>query len=125
MRLPLFMATVAAVSFAAAAPAFALCTICNASVRLDSGLATCFAERAGDELKKLTESGKSFVIVDLSDCDSRGGLPTGTAAAALPVDKQFVADEAGIKCLNEAIAALEDSAWTPSHLFDLTKDCPA
>jgi hypothetical protein len=110
-----------------AAPAFALCTICNSTIRLDSGLATCFANRAADELKTLQQSGKSFVIVDLSDCETRGSLPTGnaTGAPALLLDKQFVADAAGLKCLSDQIAAADDTTLDPSHVFDLAKDCPA
>ena len=125
----LWLAGAAAFSLALAttAPAFALCTICNSSVRLDSSLATCFANRAEDELKKLTASGKPFIIVDLGDCETRGSLPTGnaTGAPALVLDKQFVADGAGLKCLSDQIAAADDTTLDPSHAFDLSKDCPA
>lgn len=122
---PLFAAvTAVGLTLAASAPAYALCALCNASVRLDSGLAACFAERADDEMKTLTASGKSFVIVDLKDCTSRGSLPTGQAAEE-PLDTQFVGDAPSLKCLNDQIAALDDTALTPSHLFDLTKGCPA
>jgi hypothetical protein len=126
MRLSPVLAAVAALGLilASSAPAFALCLLCNASVRLDSGLAACLAERADDELQKLTASGKDFVIVNLTDCSSRGGLPTGESAEK-PLDVEFVTDAQSLKCLNEAIAALDDTALTPSHLFDLTKDCPA
>jgi len=114
-------------SLAAAAPAYALCTICNSSVRLDSSLATCFANRAEDELKKLTDSGRPFIIVDLSDCETRGSLPTGNATGApvLVLDKQFVADGAGLKCLSDQIAAADDTTLDPGRAFDLSKDCPA
>ena len=113
-------------ALAAAAPAYALCTICNSTVRLDSSLATCFANRAEDELKKLADSGKPFAIVDLSDCEARGSLPTGNATGtpALALDKQFVADAAGLKCLSEQIAAADDTTLDPSRSFDLSKDCP-
>lgn len=114
-------------SLAATLPASALCTICNSAVRLDSSLATCFANRVEDELKTLTDSGKAFKIVDLSDCQTRGSLPTGnsTGAPALVLDKQFVADSAGLKCLSTQIAAADDTTLDPSRLFDLSKDCPA
>ena len=108
----------------ATAPSAALCLLCNASVRLDSGLAACFAERSEDELKTLAQSGKDFVIIDLASCSSRGGLPTGQAAD-MPLDTEFAADAQAIRCLSAAIAALDDTALTPSHVFDLTKDCPA
>lgn len=114
-------------ALATALPAYALCTICNSAVRLDSSLATCFANRAEDELKKLTDSGKPFMIVDLSDCETRGSLPTGnaTGAPALVLDKQFVVDSAGMTCLTAQIAAADDTTLDPSRLFDLSKDCPA
>jgi len=125
----LWLAGAAAFSLALAttAPAFALCTICNSSVRLDSSLATCFANRAEDELKKLTASGKPFIIVDLGDCETRGSLPTGNSAGApaLVLDKQFVADGAGLKCLSDQIAAADDTTLDPGRAFDLSKDCPA
>ena len=111
----------------ATAPAYALCTICNSAVRLDANLATCFANRAEDELKKLTDSRKAFIIVDLSDCETRGSLPPGhsTGTTALALDNQFVADAEGLKCLSAQIAAADDTTLDPSHLFDLSKDCPA
>ncbi len=108
----------------ATAPSPALCLLCNASVRLDPGLAECFAERSGDELKTLATSGKDFIIVDLGDCTSRGGLPTGQSSP-MPLDTAFAIDAGGLKCLSDQIAALDDTALTPSHLFDLTKNCPA
>ena len=110
---------------AGSAPAYALCVICNSSVRLDEGLASCFAERADEELEKLGAGGKGFIIVDLNDCSSRGSLPTGNAADGPPLalDIQFVADAQSLKCLTDQIAATDDTALTPSHLFDLTTDC--
>lgn len=116
-----------AIALGATAPALALCTICNSAVRFDASLATCFANRSEDELKKLTDSGKAFIIVDLSDCETRGSLPTGnsTGAPALVLDKQFVADAAALKCLSAQIAAADDTTLDPSRLFDLNKDCPA
>jgi hypothetical protein len=120
-------AAVLALALAAAAPAYALCTICNSAVRLDSSLATCFANRAEDEIKKLSDSGKPFIIVDLSDCETRGSLPTGnsTGAPALALDKQFVADAEGLKCLSAQVEAADQTTLDPSHVFDLSKDCPA
>jgi hypothetical protein len=115
----------AALALAAlATPALAFCTLCNSAVRLDSALATCFANRADDEIAALTQSGKSFVIVDLSDCQTRGGLPTGNSTGAAPLDTQFVADGPGLKCLSAQIAAADDTTLEPSRVFDLGKDCP-
>ena len=126
MRFPALSAALAgALIIGATAPSWALCTLCNPWVRLDTGLAECFAERADTELKTLASSGKDFIIVDLKDCASRGGLPTGLEPQSLPLDDQFAIDAAGLKCLSAQIAALDDSKLTPSHLFDLTKDCPA
>ncbi len=125
MRLPVFAALFAGLLVVSStAPSLALCVLCNAVVRLDSGLAACFAERADAEVKAAAASKGGFVIVDLKDCDSRGGLPTAQAAP-VPLDTEFVADAAGLKCLADQIAALDDTALVPSHQFDLAKDCPA
>ncbi|MEQ1770216.1 MAG: hypothetical protein ABL879_10280 [Devosia sp.] len=106
-------------------PAFALCDLCSASVRLDDTLANCFLERADAEAEKLTAAGSAFVIVDLSDCEGRGSLPTGatTDAAQRPLDENFIADASAIACLSDAIVALEDGAG-PGHDFDLASLCP-
>ena len=128
MRSTLTLAAAAMLAaVAGTAPALALCTICNASVRLDANLATCFAQRADDELAALDNSGKGFVIVDLSDCQSRGSLPTGNALDGPPLqlDTQFVLDGPGLKCLSQQIAAMDEAALDPSHSFALDKDCPA
>lgn len=109
-----------------AVPASALCQLCTAEVRLDSGLADCFVHRAADALKQFGPD-RPFVIMDLRDCSSRDGLPTGSAADAPPpvLDTLFSIDEAGVKCLMAAIRGMDDAALTPSHVFDLDKDCPA
>ena len=116
----------ASVWAAAAVPASALCPLCTGEVRLDSGLADCFVHRAADALKQLSLD-KSFVIMDLRDCGSRDGLPTGTTADSPPpvLDKLFSIDEAGLKCLMQAIDGMDESALSPSHVFNLSKDCPA
>lgn len=114
-----------ALAAAATAPAYALCDLCTAEVRLDSGLAGCFVQRSADAGKQLA-AGKGFVFIDLSNCADRGGLPTGASDdAPLPLDVRFVVDAAGLKCLNDAIAAMPDTDLTPSHLFDLARDCPS
>jgi len=114
-----------ALALAASAPAYALCTACNSTVRLDDSLATCFLSRADDELKQLSASGKDFVIVNLKDCASRA-LPTAVPDAShLLLDTEFAADAQSLQCLSAKINAMADDALVPSHLFDLTKDCPA
>ena len=126
MRTQLLAAAAAlTLALASAAPAYALCVICNASVRLDEALASCLSERADDELKALADSGKSFIIIDLADCSSRGSLPTGNPADGPPLalDTQFVADAESLACLAGQIAAMDDAALTPSHVFDLATDC--
>lgn len=119
--------TAALIVAATAAPAFSVCAICNASVRLDKALAACFASRVDSELQRLESEGRGFVIVNLSDCKGtvgRGGLPTGAAAHnALPLDSSFVADDAALTCLRDAITA-NAAALEPSFLFDLTRLCP-
>jgi len=116
----------AAVWAATAVPGFALCQLCTAEIRLDSGLADCFVHRAADALKKLSAD-QGFVIMDLRDCGSRDGLPTGATADSPPpiLDTLFSIDADGLKCLTAAIARTDDQALTPSHVFDLNKDCPA
>ena len=124
----LLAAWAAALVFSAStAPAFALCAICNASVRFDTALAACFSSRVDGELERLRSEGRGFVIVNLSDCDaeSRGGLPTAAASggAALPLDSSFVADDGVLTCLRDAIVA-NAAEIDPSFLFDLTRLCP-
>ncbi len=121
----LIFAAIALAGVALPAQAYALCSVCTAVVRLDAGLAECFAHRAADEIKKL-QGGAAFVVVDLADCPSRGGLPTGDTTGTPPaLDSRFIADAAAIQCLESQIAQMDDSSLTPSHVFELNKDCPA
>ena len=110
-----------------ASPGWALCQLCTAEIRLDTGLADCLLKRAPDTLKTMTAANKGFAIVDLRDCTTRGSLPTGAAADGPPpvLDDRFVIDAPGLTCLATQIAALDDSAMTPSRVFDLVKGCPA
>jgi hypothetical protein len=112
---------------AATAPALAVCPVCNAAVRFNQTLAACFQSRVEGELQRLKAEGRGFVIVDLSDCEKagdRGGLPTGPLddAAALALDASFIADDAGLRCLGDAIAT-HPGKLDPSVLFDLTQIC--
>jgi hypothetical protein len=129
MRLTTILAGAAALamSLAGVAPAFAVCPVCNTSVRLDAALAGCFVERSDTALKQLSDSGQPAVVIDLGDCHGRGSLPTGNAVGASPLelDVKFITDADGIKCLGDQIAAADDTALDPSHLFDLIKGCPA
>lgn len=108
-------------------PVLAVCPVCNAAVRFNQTLAACFQTRVDSELQRLKAEGRGFVIVDLSDCEKvgdRGGLPTGPVedAGALALDASFVADDAGLRCLGEAIAT-HSGELDPSVLFDLTQIC--
>lgn len=129
MRLTTVLASAAAlaISLAAAAPAFAVCPVCNTSVRLDAALAGCFVTRSDAALKQLGDSGQPALVIDLGDCNSRGSLPTGNAVGASPLalDVKFITDADGIKCLGDQIAAADDATLDPSRLFDLVKGCPA
>ena len=109
-----------------ASPSWALCQLCTAEVRLDTGLADCLLKRTPDTLKQLAASAKGFAIVDLRDCATRGGLPTGATADGPPaaLDDRFVIDAPGLNCLASQIDALDDDAMTPSRVFDLVKGCP-
>lgn len=125
---PLAAASSAAlILLSTAAPAFAVCALCNASVRFDTDLASCFQSRVDTELQRLQSEGRGFVIVDLSDCEAtpgRGGLPTGAAAPEeLSLDSWFVADGQALNCLRDAIAQ-NAAELDPSFLFDLTRLCP-
>jgi hypothetical protein len=112
---------------ASTAPAFALCLICDASVRFNTALAACFSSRVDGELARLQSEGRGFVIVNLSDCTDttgRGGLPTGAAARTeLKLNSSFVADDDSLNCLKDAIVA-NANELDPSFLFDLTRLCP-
>jgi hypothetical protein len=121
--LPTITAVSIALSLAAVTPAFAVCPVCNGAVRFDQSLALCFQQRLDDELQRLKTEGRGFVIVDLSDCsdNGRGGLPTDPKQSAT-LDASFVADDAGLRCLGDAIAA-HTGSLDPSALFDLTKIC--
>ncbi len=102
--------------------ALALCDLCNSSVRLDEDLANCFVERADAETGRLIESGAAFIMVYLSDCQSRGGLPTGAPASDGPApvpDQSFIADAASLACLSEAITTL-DAPFGDVRDFDLS-----
>jgi hypothetical protein len=104
-------------------PALAVCPICNASVRLDADLAACLMQRIDAEVGRA--EGKSFVIVDLSDCpgaESRQALPTVTRTPAARLDSSFVADAGALRCLGEAIAA-HQGPMDPSVVFDLAQIC--
>lgn len=116
-----------AVLAATTAPALAVCPVCNAAVRLNQTLAACFQSRMDGELQRLQSEGRGFVIVDLSDCEKvadRGGLPTGPMddPQAQSVDASFIADDAGLRCLRDAIAS-HPGKLDPSVLFDLTRIC--
>lgn len=113
----------AAMIVASTAPAFAVCAICSAAVRFDKSLATCFAERFDDLSSKAAEK-RSFIIVNLSDCQMRdvGALPVGATTPA-KLDSSFVADDASLTCLRQAVEANSDKL-DPSFLFDLTQLCP-
>ena len=127
MNLRILLAAASAALFlgSAVAPAFAVCAICNASVRFDKTLASCFQQRVEGELQRFESEGRGFIIVNLSDCESRGGLPTGAASRgdAPKLVSSFVADDAALTCLKDAIVA-NASALDPSFLFDLTRLCP-
>ncbi len=112
---------------ATASTAEAVCQLCTALIRFDPALAECFAQREPETLKSLAASGKDYIFVDLRDCGSRGSLPTGSPADGPPpvLDTRFVADAAGLRCLHDQIAAMDDAAMAPDHVFDLGKDCPA
>ena len=124
---PIFVAASLAlgVALAATTSASALCVMCDSTVRLNGSLAECFAQRVSDVESKLTQSGKPFIIVDLSDCTSRDVLPTGPQPTGLTLDTHFIADAQSLKCLSAEIAATGDDNFDPSHVFDLGKACPA
>ncbi|MEO6396273.1 MAG: F-BAR domain-containing protein [Devosia sp.] len=119
--------TFGAVAIAAAlatSPSQALCDLCNASVRLNEDLANCFLERAEAEAERLASSGTAFILIDLSDCDSRGGLPTGAPLAEpeVSLDDRFIADAQSLPCLSAAITESADGIGA-GHVFDLAALC--
>ena len=87
----------------------------------------CFQSRVDGELQRLESEGRGFVIVNLSDCKAAPSAaacrPAPRPRTELPLDSSFVADDAALHCLKDAIVA-NASALDPSFLFDLTRLCP-
>ena len=112
------------VAFAAAAAlsissgaAGATCTMCSTEVVMNSELASCFL----DKYEKLAAETDQTIVVDLSDCQSRGivdALPQLDVTADQP-DTEFMVSRAQLDCLRKK---LEDPniKLDPSAKIDLS-----
>jgi hypothetical protein len=107
-------ATVFAISSTAAG---ATCGLCDSEIVINGDLAACFLEKY-DQLAKESDPA---IVVDLSDCSSRGiveALPSATVQIDEP-DTQFMISRDQLACLR---AKLEqpDLVLDPSARIDLT-----
>jgi hypothetical protein len=108
---------VAAVFSISSAAAGATCGLCDTEIVLNSDLASCFLEKY-DQLEKLDDP---TVVVDLSDCESRGiveALPSADLSADTP-STQFMIERSQLDCLRKK---LQDPALKldPSAKIDLS-----
>ena len=108
-------ATAAAFSISSGA-AGATCTLCSTEVVMNSELASCFLEK----YEKLAQETDQTIVVDLSDCQSRGivdalpSLDTGDQP-----DTEFMISRSQLDCLRQK---LEDPniKLDPSAKIDLS-----
>jgi hypothetical protein len=112
------------VAFAAAAAfsissgaAGASCTLCSTEVVMNSELASCFLEK----YEKLAKETDQTIVVDLSDCQSRGiveALPSLDVTAEQP-DTEFMIARSQLDCLRKKLED-PDIKLDPSAKIDLT-----
>jgi hypothetical protein len=77
------------------------CGLCVKQIVINSELATCFL----DQYDQIAKSGSDAVVVDLSDCASRGvveALPSPNKGAAEP-DVQFMISRLQLECLKKKL----------------------
>ena len=88
---------------AANASADETCGLCVKQVVTNSELATCFL----DQYDQIAKTGSTAVVVDLSNCASRGvvePLPSPNKATAEP-DVQFMISRTQLDCLKKKLEA--------------------
>jgi hypothetical protein len=79
------------------------CGLCVNQIVTNSELATCFL----DQYDQIAKSGNGAVVVDLSNCASRGvveALPSPNKGAAEP-DVQFMISRLQLECLKKKLEA--------------------
>ena len=79
------------------------CGLCVKQIVTNSELATCFL----DQYDQIAKSGSGAVVVDLSNCASRGvveALPSPNKGAAEP-DVQFMISRLQLECLKKKLEA--------------------
>lgn len=79
------------------------CGLCVKQIVTNSELATCFL----DQYDQIAKSGSSAVVVDLSNCASRGvveALPSPTKTVQQP-DVQFMISRPQLGCLKKQLEA--------------------
>ncbi|MGE0502673.1 MAG: hypothetical protein AB7I79_18275 [Rhizobiaceae bacterium] len=92
------------------------CGLCSKQVVINAELAACFLEKYAE----LVQSGEGNVMVDLSDCESRGivpGLP-GPGQVVVEPETEFLLSRAQLDCLKRK---LEEPGMVldPSATIDL------
>ena len=114
-RIAAFVA--AAVFSVSSSAAGATCGLCDTEVVMNSALASCFLE----QYEKLAQETDQTIVVDLSDCQSRGivdPLPSLDVTADQP-DTEFMISRSQLDCLRKK---LEDPniKLDPSARIDLS-----
>jgi hypothetical protein len=109
-------------------PSFATeCVFCNASVRFDEALATCFEQSWQFEVDKLRTAKAPVAVINLAACGDQmrtrsGGLPTGSSSVGV-LDSTFMLTEDSLKCLADAVAK-RNKPLAVAQLFVLAEICP-
>jgi hypothetical protein len=79
----------------------ATCSLCNTEIVINSELASCFL----DQYEKLAKESDQTIVVDLSDCQSRGivdPLPSLDVTADAP-DTEFMISHSQLDCLRKKL----------------------
>lgn len=104
------------------------CPFCNASVRFDEALATCFEQQLPSEVEKLSALKSTVAVVNLAACGdearTRGGLPTGDSDGAVGVlDASFMVTSSVLNCLGAAVAQRQKPLQS-AQLYVIAEICP-
>jgi hypothetical protein len=103
------------------------CVFCNASVRFDEALATCFEQNWQIEVDKLKTAKVPVAVINLAACGDEirtrsGGLPTGSSSAGI-LDSTFMLMEDSLTCLADAVAK-RNKPLPVAQLFVIAEVCP-
>jgi hypothetical protein len=117
----------ASLTIAPGALAVEPCVFCNASVRFDEALATCFEQNWPAELQKLKSASVQVAVINLAACSDQmrtrsGGLPTGSSRGGI-LDSSFMLTEASLTCLADAVAN-RTKPLAFAQLYVISEICP-